>query len=585
MATFNKYYQDELAYLRELGKEFSEAFPALAPMLAEDGEDPDVKQLLEGFAFLSGRIREKLDDDYPEFTHALVGLLWPHALRPIPSVTTIQFEPIPGVLRDRYTVESGVDLDSIPVSGVTCRFRTVGATHLYPLRLASVQLENPGTSRAQLRMGFQLPTGVTAESLNLTSLRLHLAATSENAMDLYLWFSRHVAEVEIEAPGSEGVQRRTLGASAAHPVIISDEEPLWPYPKLSFPGYRLLQEYFAYPSRFLYIDLDRLDAVKEICTGNSFDVIVRFDTAPELTGRLEPDDIRLYCTPAVNLFQDSADPFRLRHDRVEYRLRPPQGDTRLGEIFSIDEVQALPRGKQERDVIPPLFRFSPPEASSTPYYQTRVRESVVGGGVDQFISFVYPDGLPLELPDALITADVTMTNGNLPEALRTGDIRVATDSSPQVAKFNNIARPTATIRPPLGGGLHWRLVSHMGLSQLTLNDEKAFQGVLDLYNVQAYQDRQMGRANEKRIRGIRSLTRKPEERLLRGSPIRGTLIEMEINEEGFSGEGDLYLFASVLNEFLSMYSTVNAFTRLRVRCVQSGEVYEWPARLGSKSIL
>ena len=56
---FNKYYQDELTYLRELGKEFAAAYPAIAPLLAERGADPDVERLLEGVAFLTGRIRQK----------------------------------------------------------------------------------------------------------------------------------------------------------------------------------------------------------------------------------------------------------------------------------------------------------------------------------------------------------------------------------------------------------------------------------------------------------------------------------------------------------------------------------------------
>src|SRR5262249_18676828 len=78
---FNKYYQDELAYLRELGREFAQAYPQLAPMLADRGGDPDVERLLEGTAFLTARVREKLDDELPEAIHAIAELIFPQLVR------------------------------------------------------------------------------------------------------------------------------------------------------------------------------------------------------------------------------------------------------------------------------------------------------------------------------------------------------------------------------------------------------------------------------------------------------------------------------------------------------------------------
>jgi type VI protein secretion system component VasA len=77
---FAKYYQDELAWLREMGTELAAARPEMARFLAEPGADPDVERLLEGFAFLTGRIRQKLDDEFPEF-EAVVPLGQMHAPR------------------------------------------------------------------------------------------------------------------------------------------------------------------------------------------------------------------------------------------------------------------------------------------------------------------------------------------------------------------------------------------------------------------------------------------------------------------------------------------------------------------------
>ena len=246
MAKYTKYFQDELAFLRELGKEFAEENPDLAPFLAEGGEDPDVRRLLEGFAFLSGRIRQKLDDEYPEITHALMGLLWPHVLRPIPSLTTIEFDPIPGVLRDIHVVEAGSRLDSVAVGGSHCRFRTTSDVELLPLKLEHAEIENPGTRRAQLRIRFQFPTGVAPDSIDLRRLRLHFASLVENAYEFYLWISHHVSEITLRGDTSEGSPTRTLPANRILPVGFSKDgdesgEQLWPFPSHVFSGYRLLQ--------------------------------------------------------------------------------------------------------------------------------------------------------------------------------------------------------------------------------------------------------------------------------------------------------------------------------------------------------
>src|ERR1044071_5767356 len=121
---FNKYYQDELTYLRELGKEFAQAYPAIGPMLAERGGDPDVERLLEGVAFLTGKIRQKLDDELPQVIHSVALLLFPHALRQIPATPMLEFPPLPNVVRQKRLVARNAEVGSVPVDGVSCRFRT-----------------------------------------------------------------------------------------------------------------------------------------------------------------------------------------------------------------------------------------------------------------------------------------------------------------------------------------------------------------------------------------------------------------------------------------------------------------------------
>jgi len=121
--SFNRYYQSELSALRQLGRQFSERNPALAPFLAESGQDPDVERLLEGFAFLTGRLRQKLDDELPELTHSLMHLLWPNYMRPMPAFSMLQFDPLKHSGPD-VCVARGTPVESAAVNGERCRFRT-----------------------------------------------------------------------------------------------------------------------------------------------------------------------------------------------------------------------------------------------------------------------------------------------------------------------------------------------------------------------------------------------------------------------------------------------------------------------------
>jgi type VI secretion system protein ImpG len=184
-----------------------------------------------------------------------------------------------------------------------------------------------------------------------------------------------------------------------------------------------------------------------------------------------------------------------------------------------------------------------------------------------------------------VSLRLTCTNRHLPERLNVGDIRVPTESSPEFAAFRNIRKPTGSVHPPLDGGLHWRLISHLSLNFISLIDVQALRGILELYNLQAYYDQQAARENQHRLEGIQSVSMAPAEWIYHGGPIRGRAVAMTLDEENFAGEGDMYLLAEVLNEFFALYASLNSFTQLTVRGIRRGEVYRWPRRLGQQIVL
>lgn len=130
--TQDHYFREELAYLREQGKVFSQTYPQLSRFLQSRSYDPDVERLLEGFAFLTARLRAKVDDEFPELTHSILNMLWPNYLRPIPSFTVMALTPEDN-LNGVQVVKKGTMFDSKAVEKTTCHFTSCRDLMLYPL--------------------------------------------------------------------------------------------------------------------------------------------------------------------------------------------------------------------------------------------------------------------------------------------------------------------------------------------------------------------------------------------------------------------------------------------------------------------
>lgn len=588
---YNIYYQEELAFLREMGREFAAAHPTVAHMLETAGADPDVERLLEGVAFLTGRIRQKLDDEIPELFQSLMALLWPHYLRPAPSTGILQFAPAVEQLSGVVSVPRGAEVESSPVEDTghrtPCRFRTCYETELAPITLASVALETPMASDAALKITIRSAGKAPLAALNLMRLRFFLADDLVRASSLYLWLLRYAKHMELRNPSTN----RSLKLPTEHIKAggFHESEAILPYPSHSFVGYRLLQEYFTCPLKFFFIDFTGLDKLRPLELSDRLEIIVPFSRRPEENLRVDANSMRLFCTPIVNLFKHAADGIRVDGSRTQYRIRPSTAGSppEHYETYSVDQVVGLIQGEAERRVYPSLHSFQHAGAASkeSVYYQTRLVEAVVGEGTDIYVSFVSADQKTVVPPTETISIDLTCSNRNLPARLKVGDVSVATTTSPEFARFRNITPITRSLRPPLGKGLHWRLISHLSLNYLSLTSIEALRGILELYNYQAVYDRQAARENILRLEGLVSLSAKPVERLVGGAPVRGMSIQLEMNEQSFAGEGDMYLFATVLNEFFALYASLNSMTELTVRGTKFGEQYKWPPRLGQQALI
>ena len=576
---FNRYFQEELGYLKDLAVAFSKEHPALAPMLSGPTADPDVERLLEGVAFLTALLREKLEDEFPEVVHELMQLIWPHYLRPIPCTTIVAFQPKPA-LKQSLDVPSGSYLASVPVEGTSCQFRTCYNVRLHPLELIDARFEERPGSAPAIVITFELK-GMKLSDWDVVCLPLYLADDYAAASNLYMLLIRNVKQIQCRP--LEGGSSLLLGSEAISPMGFSGDEALLPYPSNSFPGYRLFQEYFILPEKYLFLRLDGLDRWNNRGDGSRFEVVLELDKVPAPPPRIRKDSFKLFATPVVNIFPHEADPIRLDHKQTEYLVNPAATNASHYQVYSVENVVGYVQGTAEERVYRPFDLFTT-EKDDTPVYHVKWKRTPVRRGVDVYLSVAYPPG---DKPPTLETLSISLqcTNGSLPEGLQLGDISEPTSTSPEFASFSNIRPLTANILPPLGSNLLWQFIAHLSLNYLSLASAENLRSLLQLYVFTESRDRPAVLANQKRIAAIESVQARPVDRIVNGVMMRGQDIRIRMRADHFAGDGDLFLFGSVLNQFLGGYAAINSFTKLTVEESLKGDLYQWPARLGDRLLL
>lgn len=575
---FNRYYQEELALLKELGAEFSLAHPALAPMLSGQTSDPDVERLLEGTAFLTGLVRHKLDDEFPELLHGLMNLLFPHYLRPVPSSSILVFTPRT-ILREPLLVPAGTEVASAPIEGTSCIFRTCFDIEALPLRIKDAVIEQPAGLPPRITINFEL-SGIPLSNLNHKRIRLYLSGGIPQGSDLYYHLMTNIAQVQLSSPDGTPL---VLPPSAIQPVGFGQEDELLHYPSQSFPAYRLLQEYFMLPEKFLFVDINGIDRWIQRGRGSSFSLSFQLKQEPAEPLAIKQDSFILFATPIINLFNHEAEPIRYDHRKSRYPIRPSGAKQKHYQIISVQKVSGFLQGtSQEKSYI--SFQEFSPQYEAQAVYNVSIAKSLIDDSLENYISVAYPGGAVAPVEEVL-SLSLLCTNASLPENLGLGDISRHTSTSPELLEFSNIRPVTTNILPPLGSNILWRLLSHASINMLTLDRPEALKTILDLYVFIEGRDKSSILANKKRIAGIEGFAARSVNRLMQGIMARGIDVTLNLNQDHFAGIGDMYLFGSMLDRFLGGYTAINSFTSLTVKEVNSGDAYKWAVRSGEHFII
>lgn len=608
------YYERELGFMREMGAQFAQKYPKIASRLqlapeATQCEDPHVERLLEGVALLAARVHLKLDDDFPEITEALLGILYPHFIRPIPSMSIVEFQLdlVLSKLTTALKIDRNTTLYSRPVNGVPCKFRTCFDSTLWPVSVTAAEWTTPDRLRPALRASdaayalrieLQTAPDVPLPKLGLDRLRFHLTGDTALAHLLYELLCSRVKRILVRDPAADSkVPPVELGAAALRPVGFSEDEALLPYPRRSFSGYRLLQEYFAMPEKFLFVDIAGLDRAWPAGFKNSFELTFLFsDVGGEnrrqrLETGISPKVFRLGCVPVVNLYPQTAEPILLDQRRYEYQVIPDIRRPAATEVFSIESVSAIDPATRQPFDYRPFFSYAYEDtASRSEAFWTAARRPsnrVDDDGSDIYIALV-DRSLRAAQPDSdTLTVRTICTNRNLPSRLpfgkEEGDFEL--ESAAPVRRIVALKKPTSPLRPPAGKMALWHLISHLSLNYLSLVEEgrHALQQILRLYN---FTD---SPSTQKMIEGITGLqSHRHFARVVSEHGVtfaRGLRVEVELDEEQFVG-GGAYLFASIIEQFLALYTSLNSFTQLVATTRQRKEALRtWPPRAGSKILL
>jgi type VI secretion system protein ImpG len=627
------YYERELLFIRQLAQEFARQYPAAASRLYLEpnrSTDPHVERLIESFALLAGRIHHKLDDEFPELTDALLSVLYPHYLAPIPSMAIVQFEldaarvQVPdGFLIDRHSNLHTPGLEYEFGKKLACRYRTGYPVTLWPVAVTSATLRPPPfpahfnpplKTKAALRLQLECQSDVPFAEMSLEKLRFFLSGDNQWIPTLYELLFNHVLQVVFRPLDHQAPPIVLPPQQCLSQVGFERDEGLLPYPNQAFLGYRLLTEFFAFPAKFHFLDLGGWQRVRRAGFRKKVEVVLFLDrTSTKLEQAVTTGTFRLGCTPIINLFEQVAEPIPLTQARFEYRVNPDVAHTRGMEVYSVDSITSADATGPTREYQPFYsFRHGGARDSRQAFWYASRRPALQepdparplegsqpepDRGTDVFLNLVDLNFDPRLPAESVLVVRTTCLNRDLPSRLQLAGEELAFELE-QVAPLASIRclrSPTATLRPPpLRRGVYWRLLGHLNLNHLSLSDpeegRESLQEILRLYDFSDPEaNPQLAAVTRHLIDGILSVgSRRVVGRT--GAPTasgfaRGVEVTIEFDEQKYVGTG-AFLFACVLERFLGLYVSINSFSQLIGKLKQGeGPFKKWPPRAGEQALL
>ncbi len=575
---FLNWYSRELSALRTRASKFAEKHPKIAGRLRLTGDavdDPHVERIIQGFAYSAARIRQKLDDDFPELTDTLLEALYPQYLAQIPSMSIMKI--IPSREMDEVVrIEPGFAVETEIVRGDRCRYQTTQPVTLSPIAITACALAKPPfrapprpdlSARACLSFTIGLTNSMKdMAELGLEDLTFFIKTPYVTATALYELMLNQTVGIAIGRHADDEKAVR-IPLKNLQPYGFEDEAAALPFPKRGFPGFRLLTEFFAMPEKFLFFRLSGLrDALRHM-EGTDFQLFFYFGApADKLLKSVNVNSFDLHCAPVINLFPQRAEPIHIDQTSHEYELLPDARRNHTREIYSVTDVSISDSGGNSRKVYP-FFGRKPAstENKASIFWQHKRVPDDEGKTFTSRLCLV-DLALNAAAPDKHVVASVSTLciNRGLPELLPFGGgqphLKPVTKDD-QIGAVSMLLPPSPTSRFDREDGSYWRLISHLSLNHLpvTGGDPDLLRDMLKLYDFREAQETRVLIDAVTKIDSKRSTAR-----LRDGSIVNGVDITI-VFDDTIVDAGQAFLFGQILSRFLGLYASINTYSRLTVK--------------------
>ena len=595
MDEFLKYYERELTFTREMAAGFARKYPKVAARLLlepDKCEDPHMERLIEAFAFECARLHMKIDDQFPEIAEPLLNIVFPHFMRPVPSMSVVRFDPtMTTIPPSGFHIGKNTALFS-KCNETSCQFTTVYPVTLWPVEVVSAGLREPRhlVKDARQAIVIQLKTcnSLSLDQIGWERLRFFINGAGRQGFSVYELLMNNTCHVEYVATGRDGKTAvATMSPDHIRPVGFEPDEAMLASMRDEFPGFLLLFEYFCFPEKFLFLDFKGLDKFRPKDT-DSFEIWIYIDKAARSGLVVDRETFNFHCTPVVNLFEKISEPIDATQEKREYQMLPQGMETEASEVYRISKVSGTKSGSSRiyfNNLYSLSCRKKGEDSPDKPFWNMLRRPSCRkdDNGTDVFISFCSPDLKPACPAVEQIIVHAEWTNRDLPTKLASGNPSgdLIMEGSAPVQRINFIFKPVPTRRPAIGGALQWQAISSLKSNYLPLTrgQEEAFRAILGLY------DFDNSPVSRRMVNGIRGIQSKHVTRRIGQAFFRGVEVTIGFEENAYEDSG-LFMFTSVLERFLGQFVSSNSFTQLVAKTMPGEKVFKvWPPRRGVRPLL
>lgn len=563
-----RYYEAELAYLREQGRALAQKHPRTAGLLAERSDDPDVERLLEGVAFLAAAVRERIDDAVPELAASYAGMLVPGLSRFVPPTSVIEYRPETQGLRVAELVPRGTRVSGTGGSGVASAFQTTAPVRLLPLTLERIDHRKPLEGTDELILSFRGGEQKDA-AVGDHPVRLFFQGDPQLWTGLRTWFLRHCDELAIYV--DDEIKAR-LPVSEVRGIGHEDDVSLMPDQPLEHDGFTRVAEFFACPAKFAFVELPPLGADAR----GEFQLRCRFSGAPKLPKTVTTGDIRLHCTPVINLFESDLEPARVDVFNPWQLLRVARHENAHAEVWNVTEVIGL--GQETRVEFRDFSVAGAGESSVDSYFVTRRDAAPNGAGTQRFISLVSTLDRRPPLGVEVLSMRGLCSNRALACELGIGQICDPVRGAGSSVPFSNIKPVSPPLYPHEKSDLLWQLGAHLSLSRKALLDAKDLRALLRVYNFAAGNNPSLNRINARWIESIREVRVQTCVRLIAGAPVTGTRTTVVVDAKSFALVGEAQVLGEMLDDLFARRVGLNSFNIMSLEVAPSGARYTWKPR-------